>query len=89
MVAFLSSLMSPAMAKGDAIGTAQDMDPEDNEDHVQSLLKLALTDNLIQENTDLEDEDDLSLGVEGDVDLSTLLVRCRGFIAKVSIFLCH
>ena len=48
--------MSPAMAKGDAIGTAQDMDPEDNEDHVQSLLKLVLIDNLIQENTDLEDE---------------------------------
>ena len=89
MVAFLSSLMSPAMAKGDAIGTAQDMDPEDNEDHVQSLLKLALTDNLIQENTDLEDEDDLSLGVEGDVDLSTLLVHCCGFISKVNIFLCH
>ena len=89
MAAFFSSLLSSTMTKGDVIGTVQNIDPEDNEDHVQSLLKLALTDNLIQENTDLEDEDDLSLGVEGDVDLSTLLVHCCGFISKVNIFLCH
>ena len=89
MAAFFLSLLSSAMAKRNAIGTVQNIDPKDNEDHIQSLLKLVLIDNLIQENIDLEDEDDLSLDVEGDVDLSILLVCCCGFIAKVSIFLCH
>ena len=75
--AFLSSLMNPtALKKDEQRNSASDAGSEDSEEHINDLL-------------------DSSSGVikrrssDDGIDLSTLLIRCRGLITKVCFHLLH